>query len=107
MNQFDRSVIVVTVFLLFTVSVVTNSKDLGKENNFDFLTFENFVLTKEIFVSEQKLVSEIKKLKSILEFNQNGIQKQLNSSLNYIGSRQNLNLKVINTFLVSVCVCDI
>jgi hypothetical protein len=84
---------VVIVLLLNAVSV-SDSKDLGKENNFDFLTFENFVLTKEIFLSEQKLVSEINKLRSILDFNQNLIQRNLNNSLYYIVDRKNLSLQV-------------
>ena len=89
--------LVVTVFMLFIVSIIY-SKDLGKENNFDFLTFENFVLTKEIFISEIKLVSEIKKLKRILELNQNVIKQHLNTSLNYIGNRKTLNLQVISWY---------
>jgi len=89
--------LVVTVLMLFIVSIIY-SKDLGKENNFDFLTFENFVLTKEIFISEIKLVSEIKKLKRILELNQNVIKQHRTTSLNYIGSRKTLNLQVISGY---------
>jgi len=40
----------------------------NNENNpFDFKMFENFGLTKEVFIREQKLIKDLKDLKGLLE----------------------------------------
>lgn len=53
--------------LLFTFSVIlSNAKDLGEENKFDFGSFENFELAKNIFIAEQHLVTKLKKIRNDL-----------------------------------------
>ncbi len=52
--------------ILFLCFQVVASQDVGK-NPFEFRLFENFVLTKSLFVEEQHFVKALVKLKDNLE----------------------------------------
>ncbi len=44
-----------------------HSSGINENNPFDFKMFENFGLTKEVFIQEQKLIKDLKDLKGRLE----------------------------------------
>jgi thiamine pyrophosphokinase len=46
--------------------ILSNAKDFGEDNKFDFGSFENFELTKNIFIAEQHLVRKLKKIRNDL-----------------------------------------
>ena len=65
--------------LMFSFStILTNAKDLGEENKFDFGSFENFELTKNIFIAEQRFVKKLKTIKNVLENLKNDILDRRN-----------------------------
>ena len=58
-------IIVCCQFLIF--SKICESAGINDNNPFDFKMFENFGLTKEVFIKEHQMVRELKSLKKHLE----------------------------------------
>ena len=58
-----------TIFCFQVVFLLTfcDCNGINENNPFDFKMFENFGLTKEVFIREQKLIKDLKDLKGLLE----------------------------------------
>ena len=59
-----QKIVCFQVLFLLTFS---DGNGINENNPFDFKMFENFGLTKEVFIREQKLIKGLKDLKGLLE----------------------------------------
>ncbi len=54
-------------FQLLFLLKICDSNGINENNPFDFKMFENFGLTKDVFIREQKLIKDLRDLKGLLE----------------------------------------
>jgi hypothetical protein len=71
------------LLLCFSV-ILINAKDLGEENKFDFGSFENFELTKNVFIAEQHFVAKLKKIRNDLYILKTSLSDRRNMSNEFL-----------------------
>lgn len=74
-------ILLMCLYCCCNVSTIVNGYMVNEDDKFEFKMFENFGLTKEVFLHEQKLVKELTVLKELLSEELKTIRMQMNDFL--------------------------